>query len=465
MNQPLVESLRAALGVPGVVEGTDIGPRYFTDARGQGAASPALVLRPDSTETLSTALAICHAAGQPVVPQGGLTGLVAGARPEAGEFVLSMERMNAVEEVDTRTSTMTVQAGTPLQIVQETAEQHGLMFPLDLGSRGTCTVGGNLSTNAGGNRVIRYGMTRDMVLGLEAVLADGTIISSMNRFIKNNTGYDLKQLFIGSEGTLGLITRAVLRLHRKPKSQAVAVCALPGFDQVVAFMHHMQAAQGGNLSAFEVLWQSMYHSIVDDVPGVRAPLPHGHAFYVLTEIMGGDQARDQESFEAALGDALENGLIEDAVISKSQGEIDQFWAMRDGMPAAMGMKQPAVGFDVSLSIDDMDHFTGEVQRRLARVFNDAESYVGGHLGDGNLHLVAKAGDRDPQPRDEIEDIVYGLVGELGGSISAEHGIGTLKRGHLGQSRSEAEVALMRQLKRTLDPKGILNPGRIFAFDG
>ena len=464
MQQTLVDALKAVVGDNGYLACDAIGPRYFTDPRGAGDASPALVLRPQTTEQLSAVMRLCHAADQPIVAQGGMTGLVAGARPNTNEVVISFERMNAVEGIDTRTSTITVQSGVPLQSVQEQAEAHGLFYPLDLGARGSCTVGGNLSTNAGGNRVIRYGMTRDLVLGLEAVLADGTVVSSMNRFIKNNAGYDLKQLFIGSEGTLGLITRAVLRLHRRPRSQAVAFCGVPSFDAVVGLMHHMQSTLGGNLSAFEVMWQSTYERIVVDVPGITAPLATDHAYFVLIETMGGDPDRDRESFETALGEAMEQELLSDAVIAQSMAEITAFWEVRDGMAAAMGKQQPAVGFDISLSIDDMEYFVAEMQKRLARTWNDARSFVGGHLGDGNLHLVAKAGDRTPQPREEIENIVYGLVGEIGGSISAEHGIGTLKRRHLPQSRNPAEIALMRQLKSALDPKGLLSPGRVLELE-
>jgi len=390
-----------------------------------------------------------------------MTGLVGAAKPKGDEIPISFERMNKIEYLDAETGTMTVQSGVPLQAIQELADAQGMFFPLDLGSRGSCTIGGNISTNAGGNRVIRYGMTRDLVLGLETVLADGTIVSGMNRFIKNNAGYDLKQVFIGSEGTLGLITRAVLRLHRKPRSQVVGFCGVPGFDAVVALMHHLQSTLGGNLSAFEVMWRSTYLATIDDVPGVKAPLSRDHNFYVLTEAMGGDRERDQESFEAALSDAVDLGLITDAVISKSTTEITEMWRVRDGMAEAMGKQQPAASFDVSLSIGDMEYFATEVQVRLAAQWNDARSYVGGHLGDGNLHAVAKAGERDPQPHSEIEAVVYGLVGELNGSISAEHGIGMMKRGHLKQSRNAAEIALMRDLKRSLDPKNLLNPGRIF----
>jgi FAD/FMN-containing dehydrogenase len=462
MNTDLINALKDIVGKSGYLEGDDVGEKYYSDWRGSGDNRPALVLRPASTEELSGIMKLCHAADQPVVAQGGMTGLVAGARPDDNEIPVSFERLNGVDELDRRTSTMTVQSGTPLQVIQEKADAEGFFFPLDLGARGSCTIGGNLSTNAGGNRVIRYGMTRDLVLGVEAVLADGTIINSLNKLIKNNTGYDLKQLFIGSEGTLGLVTRVVLRLHPKPQSQTVAFCGSVGFDSVVEFLHHMKSGLGGNLSAFEVIWQSTYQLIVDKVEGVKAPLSPEHAFYVLVESMGGDQARDQDRFEDLLGEALEKGFIADAVIAKSQGETDDLWRVRDGLAEALATQQPAVGFDVSLLIEDMEYFAAEVDRRLKAAWPDAVVYTGGHLGDGNLHLGAKAGNLDPQPKKAIDDIVYGLVGELGGSVSAEHGIGMLKRDYLSKSRNPAELALMRTLKQSMDPKGLLNPGRVFV---
>ena len=462
MNSELATALKTIVGEAGYLEGDAVGEKYYSDWRGQGDFRPNIVLRPASTEELSEIMKCCHAAGQAVVAQGGMTGLVAAARPHQNELPISFERMTGIDELDARTGTMTVQSGTPLQVIHEYAEANGFIYPLDLGARGSCTIGGNLATNAGGNRVIRFGMTRDLVLGVEAVLADGTIVSSLNKLIKNNTGYDLKQLFIGSEGTLGLITKAVLRLSPKPKSQAVAFCAAPDFDAVAKFLHHMKSGLGGNLSAFEVIWQNTYQVTIDNVPGVKAPLSQEHAYYILTETMGGDQSRDQERFEAVLGEALEAGLIVDAVISKSQAEIDDLWRVRDALAEAMASQQPAVGFDVSLLIDDMEYFADEVTRRMTAVWSDACVYIGGHLGDGNLHLGAKAGSLDPHPKEEIDAIVYGLVGELNGSVSAEHGIGMLKRAYLSSSRNLAELALMKKLKQALDPGEILSPGRIFT---
>ena len=263
---------------------------------GARAIVPVLLLRPSNTAEVSAILKLCNDAGQPLAPQGGMTGLVSAAAPLAGEISLSVERMNRIEEIDPYTSTMTVEAGVVLQSIQEQAEAHGLLFPLDLGARGSATIGGNLSTNAGGNRVIRYGMTRDLVVGVEAVLADGTVIDGLHKLRKNNTGYDLKQLFIGSEGTLGLITKAVLKLTQKPNSQAVAMCSVDSFANVADLLVHCQATLGANLSAFEVIWQNSYKLVEQHMSHVTVPLDADHGFYVLVESMGSDKTKDTDLF-------------------------------------------------------------------------------------------------------------------------------------------------------------------------
>lgn len=464
MTGDLVDNLRAIGGARGLLTGAEIGPRYRTDARGEGADLPRFVMRPASTAEVARMMAACHAARQPVTVQGGMTGLVLGARPQAGEAVLSLERMTAISPVDVAGRTLTVEAGVPLQRVQEAAAAAGLLFPLDLGARGSCTIGGNLATNAGGNRVIRYGMTRDLVLGVEVVLADGRVLNGLNGFIKNNAGYDLRHLFIGSEGTLGTITRATLRLYPAPQSQIVAFCALPDFEAVTRFLGHMQAGIGGDLSAFEVLWPATYAAIVGEVDSVRAPLAPGQGFYVLTELMGSDAARDQERFEAVLAEALEAGLLVDAVLSKSEAEVTALWDVRDGMAEAMGRREKAGSFDISLNVADMAGLETELTARLLQRAETAEVLIGGHLGDGNLHLTV-AGTRAGAPLtpEEAEDVVYGLVGDLRGSISAEHGIGIYKRGHLPQTRSPEELAVMRGIKAALDPLNLLSPGRVFEM--
>ncbi|MDR3499297.1 MAG: FAD-binding oxidoreductase [Parvibaculum sp.] len=453
----LIAKLKAALGPAGVLEGEEAA------AKAQGGWSklgvPRAVLRPASTEEVSKVLKLCHAAGEGVVPWGGKTGLVEGGEAD-GHLALSLERMNKIEEIDVAGGTATVQAGCVLQTVCEAVEAKGALFPLDLGARGSATIGGNISTNAGGNRVIRYGMARDLVLGLEAVLADGTVMTSMNHLIKNNAGYDLKQLFIGSEGTLGVVTRAVLRLRPKPMSQDTAFVAVEEFGQLSKFLRHMERALGGTLSAFEVMWEDFYKLVTTEPAKGKAPLAYGHPYYVLVESMGGDQEADSARFEAALMAALEAGEVSDAIIAKNQAERDQMWSLRDDV-AQVARNWPIFTFDVSLKIADMESYIAEVREGLKAKWPAHTLMVFGHLGDGNLHVIpGTISDHSPESRKAVEAVVYGALRKRGGSVSAEHGIGLEKRPYLGWSRSPEEVALMRVLKQALDPKNILNPGKV-----
>ncbi len=434
--------------------------RYFKDWMAARNVAPVLLLRPENSQQVSRILAACHEAGQPIAPQGGMTGLVSSAAPMEGEIALSLDRMKQVLEVDPFTATMTVEAGVELQTIQEQADANGMQFPLDLGARGSCTIGGNLSTNAGGNRVIRYGMTRDLVLAVEAVLADGTIIDGIHKLRKNNTGYDLKQLFIGSEGTLGVITKVVLKLSPKPNSQAVAFCGVESFDKVARLLVHAQSGLGANLSAFEVLWNNTYLLIDEKVPHVNVPLTSHHPFYVLVESMGANAERDLELFLSVLEQASEDEIVADVVIADSDNKISNLWAVRDGAAEVMGIGYMHA-YDVSLDIADMGYFGEEVERRLREQWPDAVMGLFGHIGDGNVHIIINVGPDTKDLHLEIDEVIYSLIQELHGSISAEHGIGTMKKQFLPYSKSDEEIALMKTLKQTLDPKGILNPGRIF----
>ena len=455
----LYEQLKAVVGLAGFLEGDDIERRNFKDWMGARAIRPSLLLRPDSTSQVSQILALCHKNNHPVAPQGGMTGLVSAAAPLEGEIALSLERMKSVIEVDPVTATMTVEAGAELQTIQEQADAHSLLFPLDLGARGSCTIGGNLSTNAGGNRVIRYGMARDLVIAVEAVLADGTVVDGLHKLRKNNTGYDLKQLFIGSEGTLGVITRAVLKLTAKPSSQSVALCGVRDFSKVSRLLMHMQSQLGANLSAYEVIWKNAYRLIDEKVAHIKVPLALDYDFYVLVESMGNNPDTDADQFVRSLGLASEAGLVADAIIADSDVKVSNLWAVRDGAAEVMG-----IGFmhayDVSLDIADMGYFGDEVERRLRELWPKATIGLFGHIGDGNVHIVINVGPETKSLHFEIDKIVYQLVQELDGSVSAEHGIGLMKKPFLSHSRSEAEIILMKTLKRALDPRGILNPGRI-----
>lgn len=452
----LIDKLRAALGDAGVLTGAD------AEEKAQGGWSPLgvplAVVRPTSTEETSQALKLCHAAGQGVVAWGGKTGLVEGGYAD-GMVALSMERMTRVEDIDTVGGTMTVQAGIALEAACNAAAEKGFLFPLDLGARGTATIGGNIATNAGGNRVLRYGMMREMVLGLEVVLADGTVLSAMNHMLKNNAGYDLKQLFIGTEGTLGIVTRAVLRLRPTSISQDTAFVAVDDFDSLPKLLRHMEAAMGGTLSAFEVMWEDFYKLVTRPPAEGRAPLADGHPYYVLLEAMGGHQEEDTARFESALMKTLEAGFISDAVIAKNQGERDAMWALRDDV-SQVAQNWPIFTYDVSLGIAQMEKYIETVTERLNAEWEKPSLIIFGHLGDGNLHLIVGVGDGELAARRRVEDIVYSPLGDIGGSVSAEHGIGLEKRPYLGLSRSPEEIALMRTLKNTLDPKGILNPGKV-----
>jgi FAD/FMN-containing dehydrogenase len=454
--QSLVADLERSLSEGGVVSGETAAEQAFSPWTRLG--KPVAIARPRSTEEVANVLRTASRAGVPVVPWGGRTGLVDGAMAD-GAIALSLERMNAIEEIDRTGSTMTVQAGCVLERACEAADAEGLFLPLDLGARGSATVGGNISTNAGGNRVIRYGMMRDMVLGLEAVLADGTVVPAMNKLIKNNTGYDLKQLFIGSEGTLGVVTRAVLRLRAKPASQNTAFLAVDAFEALPKLLRRVESELGGSLSAFEVMWPEFYELVTTEPATGRPILPPGHAFYVLVEALGAHPEADAERFEQVLAGALEEGVATDAVVAKSQAERDRMWALRDDVRQT-ARNGPTVVFDISLPISEMEPYLVEVRQALTGRWPKAALTVFGHLGDGNLHLIAGVGDREA--RHEVEEIVYRPLEARGGSVSAEHGIGLQKLAFLPTSRSPAEIALMRTLKAALDPKGVLNPGKVLA---
>ena len=456
----VVAGLRALIGHDGVLDAAETATRAIGVGRSETMNAAALA-RPKTTEQVSAILRYCNDAGLKVVTHGGLTGLVRGAEAGPSDVVLSLERMRTIEDIDPQQRTATVQSGVVLQTLQEQADEHGLNFPLDLGGRGSATVGGNASTNAGGNRVIRYGMMRDMVLGLEAVLADGTIVSSMSPLIKNNTGYDLKQLFIGAEGTLGVITRMVLRLREKAVSNNVAFVAADRFSGVTGLLRHMDRALGGTLSAFEVMWQPFYRLVTTPPAAGRPPVSQDHPFYVLIEALGSDRDADAQRFNAALETAMEEGLIVDAVVARSEAECRAIWALRDDVGQVRRDGAPVV-FDISLPIVEMERFTENLRDALPGAIGEHKLWIFGHLGDGNLHVIVQVKHEDYRTaKPKIEELVYGPLKSCRGSISAEHGVGLEKKKWLSISRSDAEVAVMRAIKTALDPKGTLNPGKIF----
>ncbi|MCP4294685.1 MAG: FAD-binding oxidoreductase [Proteobacteria bacterium] len=458
----LLEKLKKVVGKKGYWEGEDINPSSYEDALKERAVRPLIFLRPANTEEVSEILKLCYEAGQPIVPQGGMTGLSAAAAPFQGEISLSLERMNKILEFDPLTATMTVEAGIPLQKVQELAAEKGFLFPLDLGARGSCTIGGNISTNAGGTRVIRYGMMRDLILGMEAVLADGTIIESLNKLTKNNTGYDLKQLFVGAEGTLGIVTKAVLKVTTRNQYQQVAFCGLKDFESVTELLTLMRQKLGSDLSAFEVIWENTYKLIEKYAKSVKIPLKEYHPFNVLIESSGTQSSEDNQQLVEALEVALEQGLLQDAVIARSTAEVRDLWHFRDSVSELVPGAIPAHSYDVSIAVGDMGYFGKEVMDRLTGRWPESTLAFFGHIGDGNIHILVYIGSDNIAMHGEISEIIYGLTSELQGSVSAEHGIGITKREYLNYSRTPEEITLMKTLKQAIDPKGILSPGRIFS---
>lgn len=461
--QSLLERIVAIVGEGNVLTGDDVAQRRVDWMSGASCRAGAIV-RPADTDELARVMRLCHAVAQPVVTHGGLTGLVHGGEASPDELAISLERMTAIEAIDPIGGSMTVQAGIALQTVQEAATEHDLQFALDLGARGSCTIGGNIATNAGGVRVIRYGMMRQQVLGLEAVLADGSVVSSMNRMLKNNAGYDLKQLFIGSEGTLGIVTRAVLRLQPRMTSERTALVACPDFDGVTGLLRHLGRTLGGSLGTFEVMWRNHYALLTEESGRNTPPLPARWPFYAIVESLGSDDAANVAQFSATLESALEAGLIEDAVLAQSDAQRQGIWDIREDIEGLIDNLSPLFTFDVSLPIPDMADYADALERRIGERWPEGRMVIFGHLGDGNLHVSVGVGSGDPQTRRDVEQLVYGPLAELGGSISAEHGIGLEKRDYLPLSRTPGEIALMRTLKQALDPKGLLNRHKILAAE-
>lgn len=460
MNE-LLEKIETIVGPKGMLTGDDVSARPL-DWMGRGNRAALAIVRPASTKDVAAILKLCNNAGQNVVPAGGLTGLVHGADSAPGDILLSLERMINIETIDRLGKTAIVEAGAPLQKVQEAVAEVGLQFAFDLGSRDSCTIGGNIAANAGGNQVLRYGMMREQVLGLEVVLPDGTILSSMNALLKNNTGYDLKHLFVGSEGTLGIVTRAVLRLHPRSLSANTALVAVPSFDALTQFFAFMGEQLGGGLTAFEVMWRDHYKLIAVDSGRHTAPMPADHPYYLIVRQQGADLTRDAEQFTAALESAAEKDLFVDAVIAQSEAQAQSIWDIREDVAGLYMALYPLSAFDISLPIAAMDNYVNTLRAAVKKKWGDtAQIIVFGHLGDGNLHVIVSVGDADDETAKSIKDLVYRPLQAIGGSISAEHGIGLEKKDYLHVSRSPEEIALMKKLKQLLDPNNILNPGKIF----
>jgi FAD/FMN-containing dehydrogenase len=463
----LLQALAAAVGESNVVTGDEAAP-YLTDWRKRYAGAALAVVRPASTAETAAIVRACAGSRTPMVPQGGNTGLVGGGTPDASgrAVVISMQRMNRVRSIDVANDTITVEAGCVLQRVQEAASEQGRLFPLSLAAEGSATIGGNLATNAGGVQVLRYGNARDLTLGLQVVLASGEVWDGLRGLRKDNTGYDLKHLFIGAEGTLGVITAATLKLYPLPAARMTALAALPSLEAATRLLERARAAAGAALTAFEVMGRITLQHAVEMLPALRMPLPLAQPWYALLELSDTESEQHAAAvFERVLAEALDAGDIVDAAVASSIAEARALWALREGIPEAHAKRGGNVKHDISLPVSCIAEFVESTNAALRRRFAWIEPIVFGHLGDGNLHYNMGTVAGTPievafEHEQRINEVVNDAVHARGGSISAEHGLGQLKREAITRYKSALELELMRRIKGALDPLALMNPGKV-----
>jgi FAD/FMN-containing dehydrogenase len=463
----LLQTLATAVGEANVLTGDDAAP-YLTDWRKRYIGRALAVVRPASTAEVAAVVRACAGSRKPMVPQGGNTGLVGGGTPDASgdAVVISLQRMKRVRSLDVANDTITVEAGCVLQEVQQAARQRGRLFPLSLAAEGSATIGGNLATNAGGVQVLRYGNARDLTLGLEVVLASGEVWDGLRGLRKDNTGYDLKHLFIGAEGTLGVITAATLKLYPLPAAQMTALAAAPSLAAATRLLERARAATGAALTAFEVMGAITLQHAVETLPMLRMPLPLAQPWYALLELSDAEGEQHATAvFERVLAEALDAGEIVDAAVARSIAEARALWQLREGIPEAHARRGGNVKHDISLPVSCIAEFVESTNAALRGRFAWIEPIVFGHLGDGNLHY--NMGTVAGTPVDvafahekAINDVVNDAVHARGGSISAEHGLGQLKREAITRYKSALELELMRRIKGALDPLGLMNPGKV-----
>ncbi|WP_375161508.1 FAD-binding oxidoreductase [Bradyrhizobium sp. RDT46] len=460
----LIEQFRNIVGERhAITDANDIAP-YVTEERNLFHGRSPLVLRPGSTAEVSEICKLASAHKIALVPQGGNTGLVGGQTPHNGEVVVSLRRLDKIREVDTASNTMTCEAGVVLQVAQQKASDVDRLFPLSLGAEGSCTIGGNLSTNAGGTAALAYGVAREMALGLEVVLADGRVLNVLSKLKKDNTGYNLHNLFIGAEGTLGIITAATLKLFPKPRAVETAYVGLKSPDAALKLLTIAQGEAAGALTSFELLSEMAVDFSVRHGIDVRDPLAEKHAWYVLMELSSpGDDARTP--LETILARAMEEEIVDDAVIASSLAQRNNFWKLREEMSAAQKPEGGSIKHDISVPVAAVPAFIAEADAAVVKLIPGARPVPFGHLGDGNLHYNVSqpigADTADYLARwHEVNAVVFEIVLRMGGSISAEHGIGVLKRDELPHVKDKTAIELMRAIKAMLDPHGIMNPGKV-----
>jgi D-lactate dehydrogenase (cytochrome) len=438
---------------------------YLVEGRNLYRGTSPAVLRPGSVAEVAAILKLASETGTPIVPQGGNTGLVGGQIPQGGEIVLSLTRLDRIREVDATSNTMTCESGVVLMKAQQAAADADRLFPLSLAAEGSCTIGGNLSTNAGGTGALAYGVARDLVLGLEVVLADGRVLNVLNKLKKDNTGYDLKNLFIGAEGTLGIITAAVLKLFPRPRSVETAFIGVPSPHAALDLLNLVQSRTGGAATTFELMNRLAIQVAVKHGPGCRDPLATPQPWYVLLELSSSETSGLRETMESVLAAAVEAGLVTDATIAVSLEQRQAFWKLREVLPEAQKPEGGSIKHDVSVPVAHVPDFLVEADAAVEALIPGARPLPFGHMGDGNIHYNVTqpiGADREAYLKRwyDMNAAVHAVVKKYNGSISAEHGIGVMKRRLLPEVKDPVAMDLMRTLKRTFDPKGILNPGKV-----
>ena len=468
VSNDVLEHLKSIVGAGGYLEDESDKSAYLVDVRGMYRGVSPLVLRPASTEEVARIVGVCHEERIGIVPQGGNTGLVGGGIPRGSgrEILLSLSRMNRIRDVDSVDYTITVEAGCVLAAVQDAAREAGRLFPLSLAAEGSCQIGGNLSTNAGGTAVLRYGNAKDLVLGLEVVLPNGDVWNGLRRLRKDNTGYDLKQLFLGSEGSLGVITAAVLKLFPLPAETATALVAMPEAEAAPRMLASLREASGDAVTTFEYMHRACIDLLLEHGEGFTDPFDEPYEHYALVELSSSQpDAGLQPVLEHALEDAFENGIAVNAVLASSGAQRERLWHMRESIPEAQKPVGAGIKHDVSVPVSRVPEFIAAATRYSEQAIPGARVLAFGHVGDGNVHFnVLQPDGADPEAflerGDEITERVHDIATDLDGSFSAEHGIGVLKKKELERHKSEVELELMRTLKKALDPRGIMNPGKV-----
>lgn len=457
----LIDSFKSILDDSSIITGSSLKSRFYHIWKTDIPLNSICLLQPKNTQEVSSILKICYDNDQEVIIHGGLTNLVGSTIANNNQVVISLEKMNNILEVDDQGKTLTCESGAIIEDLINAAKEKDLLLPLNFGARGSAQIGGAISTNAGGLRVFKYGMTRSLVLGLEVVLPDGTIISSLKKLMKDNSGYDLKQFFIGSEGTLGIVTKVVLRLYQHPKTRYTALAAINDYSKVLELLRFMENKISKNLTGFEMLWNKTYTQMVGDKTVYKKYLPDSYKYYVFIEFMGGDFDHDYSFFENAVMDSLNSGIIEDAVIGKDEKEQLNIWGIREDVAVLAEEKEFDQQFDISIPVELIGEVIDQISTKLESVDGVKTIFPFGHIADGNIHFIIGKDSDDKELKSAINDVIYNATEKVNGSISAEHGIGLDKKKYLIKSRSEDEINLMRLIKKSIDPKNILNPGRIF----